>query len=77
MSEIKRKWNDKKQLISILESQNKTIFNTNEIKKAYLEKLKTEKKQSHITPQQYYAHQTVDNKQNPPQTRSWMFKPSN
>jgi hypothetical protein len=79
----KRKWNDKKQLISILQSQNKTILNTKEIKKSYLEKLKSAKSQPHITPQQYYANQNINNhatNQTNNQiwnTPSWMFKPSN
>ena len=79
----KRKWNDKKQLISILQSQNKTILNTKEIKKSYLEKLKSAKSQPHITPQQYYANQNINNNATNQtnnqiwNTPSWMFKPSN
>ena len=65
----KRKRNDDKtMLIDILNSQHKTILNSKEIKKAYLQNIKDEKNQSHITVQQYYNE--------PPSqaTTSWMFK---
>ena len=72
----KRKWNDKKILTHILQSQNKIILNSNEIKKAYLQKLRIEKSPNSITTQQYYNQN--QNTQTPTteniQTRSWMFK---
>lgn len=71
----KRKWNDKKVLTDILTSQHKTILNSNEIKKAYLQNLKIEKSNSIITTQKYYSQDTNDNTtaQKP---HSGMFKQS-
>ena len=73
----KRKRNDKKILTQILQSQNKTILNSSEIKKAYLHNLKIEKSSNSITTQQYYAPE--NNNQNNItnqniQSHSWMFK---
>ena len=67
----KRKWNDKKVLSDILQSQNKTILNTKEIKKAYLQNLRIEKSENSITTQQYFAPQPTPEIKNTP---SWMFK---
>jgi UDP-N-acetylmuramoyl-L-alanyl-D-glutamate--2,6-diaminopimelate ligase len=53
----KRKWNDKKVLSEILKSQQKTILNTDEIKKAYLQNLRIEKSSNSITTQQYYSQE--------------------
>ena len=50
----KRTRNDKKVLINLLQSQWKEILDTKQIKKAYLDKLKEEKKKNHISIQQYY-----------------------
>ena len=71
----KRKWNDKKILTRILESQHKTILNSKEIKKAYLQALKLEKSSNSITEQQYYSkspESPITNQNN--QVRTWMFK---
>lgn len=70
----KRKWNDKKVLINLLLSQNKTILNTKEIKKAYLQQLKIEKSNSSITKQQYYTD-TEEAENSHTQKRTWMFRP--
>jgi len=72
----KRKRNDKKLLTKLLQLQHKTIFNTNEIKKAYLQNLKIEKSTNSITKQQYYSEVSPQTKlqEAPIQTRSWMFK---
>jgi len=73
----KRKRNDKKVLTKILQSQNKTILNSNEIKKAYLNNLKLEKSSNSISTQQYYTpennNQSNITNQNT-QQHSWMFK---
>ena len=69
----KRKWNDKKVLSDILQSQNKAILNTKEIKKAYLQNLRIEKSENSITTQQYFAPQPTPEIKNTP---SWMFKNS-
>jgi len=71
-------------LTELLTSQNKLILNSNEIKKAYLQNLKAEKNESHITPQQYYSNSVNNsvnmnanasaNAENKP---SGMFKPVN
>jgi hypothetical protein len=71
----KRKWNDKQVLSEILTSQKKLILNSKEIKKAYLQNLRYEKSQNHITTKEYYSNPQpnptpIDN--NKP---SWMFKP--
>ena len=67
----KRKRSDKRILSDILTSQKKLILNSKEIKKAYLENLKYEKRQNHITTKQYYSNtEETDNKDKP----SWMFK---
>ena len=72
----KRKWNDKKVLTEILNSQKKLILNSKEIKNAYLKNLKNERNENHITYEQYYASNTIEEpKIN--QTPSWMFKPIN
>ena len=71
----KRKWNDKKILTRILESQHKTILNSKEIKKTYLQALKLEKSSNSITEQQYYSkspESPITNQNN--QVRTWMFK---
>ena len=72
----KRKWNDKKVLTELLLSQNKTILNTKEIKKAYLQQLKIEKSKNSITKEQYYS-ETEESNNEIPQTnkRTWMFRP--
>jgi hypothetical protein len=81
----KRKRNDKKVLTKILESQHKTILNSNEIKLAYLQNLRIEKSKNSITTQQYYSEantvsnqtdQFSSNTPNPtsPTQPSWMFK---
>ena len=67
----KRKWNDKNILSEILQSQNKTILNTKEIKKAYLQNLRIEKSGNSITTQQYFSPQPTPEIKNTP---SWMFK---
>ena len=67
----KRKRSDKKILSDILTSQKKLILNSKEIKKAYLQNLKYEKSQNHITTKQYYSNvEETTNKDQP----SWMFK---
>ena len=72
----KRKRNDKKVLVKLLQLQHRTILNTNEIKKAYLQNLRIEKSASSITKQQYYSEpsQTTNTQETQAQTRSWMFK---
>ena len=79
----KRKWNDKKVLTKILEYQQKTILNSNEIKLAYLQNLRIEKSANSITTKQYYfqpktsiqnPEQWSQAPQAPTQTRTWMFK---
>ena len=70
----KRQWNDKKVLSAILQSQNKTILNTKEIKKAYLQNLRIEKSENSITTQQYFAPQPTPEIKDTP---SWMFKSPN
>lgn len=72
----KRKRNDKKLLTKLLQLQHKTILNTNEIKKAYLQNLKIEKSRNSITKQQYYSETSPQTKLQEAsiQTRSWMFK---
>ncbi|MBQ5945358.1 hypothetical protein IJL65_02985 [bacterium] len=40
---------------AILQSQNKTILNTKEIKKAYLQNLRIEKSENSITTEQYFS----------------------
>lgn len=72
----KRKRNDKKLLTKLLQLQHKTILNTNEIKKAYLQNLRIEKSANSITKQQYYSEVSQPSKPQEPQiqTRSWMFK---
>ena len=50
----KRKWSDKKVLTKILEYQHKTILNSSEIKRAYLQNLRIEKSSNSITAKQYY-----------------------
>ena len=72
----KRKRNDKKLLTKLLQLQHKTILNTNEIKKAYLQNLRIEKSANSITKQQYYSEpsQTTNTQETQAQTRSWMFK---
>ena len=67
----KRPRNDKKILIDILQSQNKTILNTKEIKKAYLQNLRIEKSGNSITKEQYFSQPTTPEIKNTP---SWMFK---
>ena len=73
----KRKWNDKTVLTDLLLSKNKTILNTKEIKKAYLEQLRIEKTGNSITKQQYYESPETLNNEAPQQIQlpSWMFKP--
>ena len=74
----KRKRNDKKVLTEILLSQNKTILNVKEIKKAYLEELKVEKSKNTITKEQYYSttpDSTDSNTSSQISKRTWMFKP--
>lgn len=63
----KRERNDKKTLISLLQSQNKSILNSSEVKKAYLEELKSDKNPNHITPQQYIQNAPQAQPTNPPQ----------
>jgi hypothetical protein len=72
----KRKRNDKKVLAKLLQLQHRTILNTNEIKKAYLQNLRIEKSANSITKQQYYSEpsQTTNTQETQAQTRSWMFK---
>ena len=79
----KRKRNDKKVLTKILEYQQKTILNSNEIKLAYLQNLRIEKSANSITTKQYYfqpktsiqnPEQWSQAPQAPTQTRTWMFK---
>ena len=70
----KRKWNDKKVLSAILQSQNKTILNTKEIKKAYLQNLRIEKSENSITTEQYFSAAPAPEIKNTP---SWMFKNPN
>ena len=77
----KRKWNDKKVLTKILEYQHKTILNTDEIKKAYLQNLRIEKSSNSITTKQYYFQpkttvQTTENHSDSTNSskQSWMFK---
>ena len=57
----KRKRNDKKVLAKILQFQHKTILNTNEIKRAYLQNLRIEKSSNSITTQQYYSQPKISN----------------
>jgi len=74
----KRKWNDKKVLIEILQSQNKTILNSGEIKKAYLQNLRIEKSWNSITANQYYSQPATENTNTQTEGTvkpSWMFKP--
>jgi UDP-N-acetylmuramoyl-L-alanyl-D-glutamate--2,6-diaminopimelate ligase len=66
----KRKRSDKGILSDILTSQKKLILNSKEIKKAYLENLKYEKSQHHITTKQYYSDIDEITTDKP----SWMFK---
>ena len=77
----KRKWSDKKVLTKILEYQGKTILNTDEIKRAYLQSLRVEKSANTISAQMYYskpdtqeakATPTSENKTSTQKT--WMFK---
>jgi uncharacterized protein YutD len=85
----KRKWNDKKVLRKILEFQHKTILNTDEIKRTYLQNLRIEKSSNTITTKQYYFQpktsiQNPEEKPHTPETpaptsaqtqsRTWMFK---
>ena len=85
----KRKWSDKKVLTKMLQLQHKTILNTNEIKRAYLQNLRIEKSWNSITTQQYYSaapseniNPTTQNDQSTTsstpsqnaQIRTWMFK---
>ena len=71
----KRKWNDKQVLSEILTSQKKLILNSKEIKNAYLQNLRYEKNQNHITTKQYYSN-TEQPQINPINNKpSWMFKP--
>ena len=78
----KRKWNDKKLLTKILEIQHKTILNSDEIRKAYLQNLRIEKSANSITTNQYYATTQISANQgsqetqtiSPTSTRTWMFK---
>ncbi len=71
----KRPRNEKKVLSEILNKQWKNILNTKSIKKTYLEQLKSEKNQNHVTVQKYYQIQNPNPTLN--QQSSWMFKPSN
>ena len=64
----KRKWNDKKVLTKMLELQHKTILNTNEVKKAYLQNLRIEKSNNSITKQQYYSQSSQTTQANNTQT---------
>lgn len=68
----KRKRSDKEILIELLNSQNKVILNTKEIKKSYLKNLKDSKNQNHITPEQYYKQVEEGQLDSP----SWIFKSS-
>jgi hypothetical protein len=70
----KRKWNDKQILSEILNSQHKLILNTKEIKQAYLKNLKDSKNQNHITYEQYYSSNTIE-QPNTDTKSSGMFKP--
>ena len=80
----KRKWSDKKMLTKMLEYQHKTILNTDEIKRAYLQKLRIEKSSNSITAKQYYFQPTIptqnlEEKTGKTQdsttpTKSWIFK---
>ena len=67
----KRPRNDKKILSDILQSQNKTILNTKEIKKAYLQNLRIEKSGNSITKEQYFSQPATPEIKNTP---SWMFR---
>ena len=81
----KRKRNDKKILTKILELQHKTILNSNEIKKAYLQNLRIQKSANSISVQQYYSNSSSsphvpvqpNNNQSSTQTRTWMFRSIN
>ena len=70
----KRKWNDKQILSEILNSQHKLILNTKEIKQAYLKNLKDSRNQNHITYEQYYSSNTIE-QPNTDTKSSGMFKP--
>jgi hypothetical protein len=48
-------------LAKILQFQHKTILNTNEIKRAYLQNLRIEKSSNSITTQQYYSQPKISN----------------
>ena len=69
----KRPRNDKKILSDLLQSQNKVILNTKEIKKAYLQNLRIEKSENSITTQQYFSQPSAPDIANTP---SGMFKKS-
>ena len=73
----KRKRNDKAVLTDLLLSQNKTILNSKEIKKAYLQQLKIEKNNNILTKEQYYStdQDSPTEISSTTQKRTWMFKP--
>jgi hypothetical protein len=52
----------------MLELQHKTILNTNEVKKAYLQNLRIEKSSNSITKQQYYSQSPQTTQANSTQT---------
>jgi len=56
----KRERNDKKILMTFLQSQNTPILNTHEVKRAYLEELRSKKNPNHVTPQQYMQDTPLD-----------------
>jgi hypothetical protein len=64
----KKEWNDKKNLINILQSQGESLLNSKEIKKQYLAELKNKVNPNHITPEQYLQGET--NQATNPQTVS-------
>lgn len=74
----KREWNDKKNLITLLQSQGKTLLNSKEIKKQYLIELKNRTNPNHITPEQYLHEgddtQKISHQTPIPQQTSGMFK---
>jgi hypothetical protein len=55
-------------LIGLLNSQNKTLLNVDEIKRKYLQDLRIEKSANSITTKQYYS--SVENQDNKSSTQT-------